>query len=265
MGTRRPGRATAALPAAAALLLAGCAAPALSPGQEQAREHLLELLSTTRMASYSPDIETFARAAGGALPVLVGIDPAAAGGDVLGTLTFAVTLPPPPEDVGGFPVVPRPPDPDPGPHCFEVLVDRHGKVGEWGSTEGVSLVDCPADLDPVVPPPSDDPVAAPDVREAAWRVLGELPVAGEPDPADVDDRITALLAPPAADGPPLADVLVHVDGTDVGVASGDEDDCVLVARIDGTVQDVHVTPVQLQPGEAGCTSGTALAGLRPPH
>jgi hypothetical protein len=50
------------------------------------------------------------------------------------------------------------------------------------------------------------------------------------------------------------------------VATGDDDDRVLVARYaDGVVEDVYVLSVCLLPGELGCRASTAFADLRPPH
>lgn len=235
----------------------------MTPDQLAARETLLDLLKTTRMSSYHPDIDGFVRAATGApsSAVLVASTPAVEGGDVIGTLTFAVTLPEL-ADPPLFSFDQR--EVDPGPHCFRVTFTPYGKAGEWGTPEGVRPTGCPDDTTPMTPPPSDDPVVAVDARDAAWQVLEDLDPTGTPDPDDVARQVTARLTPPS-DGRPLAQVTAVVDGTDVGVATGGPDDCVLVARVDGTVADVHVAPVQLQPGEAGCTAWTALAGLDPPH
>lgn len=41
---------------------------------------------------------------------------------------------------------------------------------------------------------------------------------------------------------------------------GGSNDCVLVVRVDGVVEDVHVPKVYPQPGELGCDPWTALAG-----
>lgn len=239
--------------------LAACA-PALTRDQRDAREKVVTFMRTTAMQSYHPEMADVARAAAGSGPRLVGWTDERSG-DRIGTLTFAVTAPEAP-DVGGFQ---QKRQVDPGPYCFRVDMGTYGKLGEFGTADGIRLVDCPDPLVDVTPPPSDDPVVAPNAREAAWQVLTDLPLG---EPADVDDVaawITGLLDPPVEEGRTLTEVKVTVRGADVGVATGGPDDCVLVARIDGTVTDVHVAPVQLQPGEAGCTAGTALAGLRPPH
>ncbi|WP_136517595.1 hypothetical protein [Cellulomonas telluris] len=261
-------RARRTLPVAAAVLALVACAPSLTPGELQARDVVLDLLATTRMSSHTESIDGFARAAVGTPSgtTLVGIEPAEGfeRGDVLlGTLTFAVTLPEP-ADAPKFSIG-EPDEVDRGPHCFAVRFDRWGKVGEWGEPDGVDRVDCPPGVVEVTPPPSDVPVAAEDARDAAWQVLEELPAGGTPDADDVAERITALLAPVEPGGPPLADVDVEVEGADVGVATGGPDDCVLVARVGGTVVDVHVAPVQLQPGELGCRPSTALAMPAPPH
>ncbi|MBO3101179.1 hypothetical protein [Cellulomonas fengjieae] len=249
------GRVAVVLALVAATGLAACGAP-LSQDEKDARGVVVDFMRTTRMTSYHPDIEDFVRAAPGG-PTLVAWSDEASGSRI-GTLTFAVTLPEPPETYGVF--APER-EVDPGPYCFAVEMDAHGKVGEFGTPEGIRSVDCPEPLVAVTPPTSDEPVVADNAREAAWQVLADLP--STPDADEVAARITDLLTP--EERRVLAEVRVGVDGADVGVAVGGPDDCVLVARRDGTVTDVHVTSVQLQPGEAGCTAGTALAPPDPPH
>jgi len=257
-------------------LLGGCATGSGggdADGTDQAREVLLELLRTPAMSSYTRDLDGFARAASAHAGVgatrpgsptdveLIGIT-ADAAEDHLGTLTFAVRLPAPVDDGEMDLGVPDPPDP--GPYCFDVEFDHHGKVGEWGAADGTSPVDCPPTPSPVTPPPSTDPVVAANAREAATAVLRRLPAGGVPSAEQIAAQVTAELAP--ADGPaPLAAVTAAVDGADVGIATGGPDDCVLVARVDGEVRDVVVAPVQLQPGESGCTATTALHPPDPPH
>jgi hypothetical protein len=242
--------------AAVAAGLAACGA-SMSQDETDARDVVVDFMRTTRMASYHPDIQDFVRAANDG-PTLVAWSDEASGSRI-GTLTFAVTLPEPREMYGVF--APQR-EVDPGPYCFAVEMDAHGKVGEFGTSEGIRSVDCPEPLVAVTPPTSDEPVVADNARDAAWQVLADL--SPTPDADEVAAAITGLLTPPEA-GRVLADVTVAVDGADVGVAVGGPDDCVLVARRDGTVTDVHVAPVQLQPGEAGCTAGTALAPPAPPH
>ena len=249
------GMAVVALVAAAGVL-AACS-DSLSQDEKDARDVVVDFMRTTRMASYHPDMTDFVRAAGGGPTLVAWSDETS--GDSIGTLTFAVTLPEPPPANQMF--APQR-ETDLGPHCFRVEMDAHGKVGEFGTTEGIRSVDCPEPLVAVTPPTSDRPVVAGNTRDAVWRVLADLP--SSPDPDEVADRITDLLEPPD-EGRVLAEVQVTVDGTDVGVAVGGPDDCVLVARQDGTVADVHVARVQLQPGEVGCTAGTALSPPDAPH
>lgn len=237
-----------------------------TPEERMAREQVLRLLATTRMSSRAEDIDEFARRAvarGG--PELVGVSgPRGLDGAVLGRLTFRVTLPQvDPSTLSKFSLEPR--TRDVGPYCFDVAFDHWGKRGERGTAQGVTLVRCPPDAPPVTPPPSDDPVVAPNAREAAWSVLSALPPAGTPSAQDVEADVTALLQEPEDGSAPLAGVDVAVEGSDVGIATGLGDDCVLVARVDGTVVDVHPPRVYLQPGELGCGGYTALADLRPPH
>ena len=241
---------------AAAGGLAACSGP-LSQDEKDARDVVVNFMRTTRMTSYNPDMADVVRAAGGGPTLVAWSDETS--GDTIGTLTFAVTLPEPPDTSGMF--APQR-EIDRGPHCFVVQMNAYGKVGEFGTTEGIRSVGCPEPLVAVTPPTSDRPVVAGNTRDAVWRVLADLP--SSPDPDEVADRITDLLEPPD-EGRVLAEVQVTVEGDDVGVAVGGPDDCVLVARQDGTVADVHVASVQLQPGEAGCTAGTALSPPDAPH
>ena len=148
---------------------------------------------------------------------------------------------------------------DPGPHCFEVTFHRRGVLDTKG-------VDCPDDGLVAVPvPPSRLPRIAPNAHEAVWSVLESMPET-LPSESRVVADVTALLEPHANGVTPLAAVTVAVQDGSVAVATGDRDDCVLVARDpDGVVRDVHVPPVYLLPGELGCEATTAFADLRPPH
>ncbi|WP_448631046.1 hypothetical protein [Cellulomonas soli] len=258
----RSGRFAAAT-AAALVLLGGCAAQPAA-GDADARAQLVEFLSTTAMNSYTRDINDVARAAvGWNGPALIAIDPAASPSDSsIGSLTFVVwvTLPP---DAGQSQELYPESDPEPVPRCLEVEFDPWGTAGEFGTDEGVTSVDCPEDLTAVVPPTSGDPVAAPNADEAIRQVLEALPT-GTVDADEITQQITALLEQPEG-GRPLAEVRVEVDGNRVGVATGGPDDCVMLARGAAGVVDIHVSPVQLQPGEVGCTPWTALDPPPPPH
>lgn len=245
--------------------LAGCAAGAGAgdaEGDAEARTALVDFLQKTAMNSHTTDVNDVARAAVGLHgPGLVGIDPAASPSDSsIGTLTFVVWVAPPPYTGTDLDVDP---DPDPVPRCVEVEFDPWGKVGEFGTDEGLTSVECPGDLTEVTPPLSGDPVVAPNAQEAITQVLEGLS-ADAVDAAEVAQQITALLEEPE-DGRPLAEVRVEVDGARVGVATGGPDDCVMLVRGEAGVSSVHVSPVQLQPGESGCTAWTALDPPPPPH
>lgn len=253
--------------AGALVVVAGGAAlyagtPRVSTEEERtAQDLVIALTRQTAMASYSQDIGVFARAADAAASGLTVIRVDDDGG--FGHLTFAATLDDPvdTQDTAPFAL----PDSawDPGPYCFRVTFDQYGKVGEFGTADGIALVDCPADLRAVEPPPRTDPIVPPDARDVARAVLAEAPDV-RPGADGLAAQIVALL-PAELDGRPVAEATVTVDGTDIGVALGSADDCVLVARIDGAVTDVYPPPIYLEPGELGCTASTALADLRPPH
>lgn len=230
-----------------------------SAAEQEALEAVMELVRGP-LNAYHPELRAFAEAAQAHGATLVGyVDDPDPEDDVLGTLAFRVVLPEREDDAWA------PAQPDRAePHCFEVTLDRWGAVGRWDTTDAVRMVRCPADAAVVTPPPDERPVAAPGAREAAHEVLAGLPE--DPPGADaVAAAVTRLLGPPAGSRP-HARVTAWVDGRDVGVATGDADDCVLVARIDGEVVDVYPPDVYLQPGELGCTAATALTeDLRPPH
>ena len=245
--------------------LAGCGV-LLGSGEKDAEDFVVRLLRTTAMNSYTADIDDFARAAVNASgPVqLIGIgraDPDEM--EVLGTLTFMVLLP---EDKNPPPFAPSESERDRGPYCYEVVFDQYGAHGEFGTADGMTHIDCPEDAAPLTPPASDLPVVADNAREAAHEVLAGLPASGLPSTDEIADQVTALLDDAPVGGPPVAEVSVAIDGADVGVAMGGADDCVLVARRNGEVVDVHAPSVYLQVGELGCRPYTALSDdLRPPH
>ncbi|GAA3810626.1 hypothetical protein CSO01_21010 [Cellulomonas soli] len=258
-------RVVAAMTSSLLLTLAGCAAGAGAgdaDGAVEARTELVDFLQKTAMSAHTTDVNDVARAAVGLQgPRLIGIDPAESPSDSsIGTLTFVVWVAAPPYTGTDLDADP---DPDPVPRCVEVEFDPWGKVGEFGTDDGLTSVECPADLTEVAPPPSGEPAAAPNAEEAIRQVLEALPA----DDADADaiaQQITALLEEPE-DGRPLAEVQVEVDGTSVGVATGGPDDCVMLVRGAAGVSYVHVSPVQLQPGESGCNPWTALDPPPPPH
>jgi len=246
--------------------LAGCGSTVDTEEERTAQDLLIELLNTRAMKSYTDELEDFARAAAGR----AGIDVVRVEErewseytDTFGWLTFSVSLGDPmgTQDSGW-----RSEAWDPGPYCFRVPFDHYGKHGEFGTADGVRLVECPEDAGPVELPPDEVVAAAGNAREAAHAVLDTLPASGLPSEEEIADQVAALLDPPEADHIRTAPPSVAVDGTDVGVAMGGVDDCVLVKRANGVVTDVYAPRVYLQPGELGCTPWTALEeDLRPPH
>ncbi len=245
-------------------LLTSCSAA--SGNARDAQDVVLRLLRITSMSSYTADIDGFARAAveSRTTAELIGIDTVAGSGapraDAIGTLTFRVVLP---KDRNPPPFAPPQKDSDLGPYCFEVVFDHYGMRGDFGSGEGVTQVTCPPDASPIKPSPTE--VVADNARRAAHEVLAGLPTSGLPTADEIARQVTVLLQP-SPDGASLVDVTAVVDGTDVGVATGDADNCVLVARKNGQVIDVYPPSVYLKTGELGCRPSTALVDdLRPPH
>ncbi|QTE30870.1 hypothetical protein [Pengzhenrongella sicca] len=247
--------------------LTGCgAAPTLGAGGTEAQDSVVRLLTTTAMASYTADIDGFARSAVASSSgvQLIDIGRAGAGeGDVVGTLTLRVDSPAQSNSSDfGLPES----ESDQGPYCFEVVFDHWGKQGEFGTAEGVTHIECPPDASPITPPPSDLPVVAENAREAAHEVLAGLPASGLPSADEIASKVAALLRDGEVGGPPVAEVSAVVEGADVGIATGGADDCVLVARKGDAIIDVYPPSVYLQPGELGCGPYTALSDdLRPPH
>lgn len=159
-------------------------------------------------------------------------------------------------------------------YCFRIeygYYGRHSDDGETvlGTTTGVEDVECDASTPGVAPPPDtrEIVVPAPNAEEAATEVLAGLPE--DPGPADaIVAAITERLAAPTGVREVAAPPTAVVRGSDVGVAMGRAEDCVLVKREDGVVTRVVVAPVRLQPGELGCSAETALLpaeSLGSPH
>lgn len=250
------------------LAVLGACAPGFD--EEGAAQNLVVgLLGQRAMTSYTQDIDAFARAADAAADpgiVLIGIDRTGTS-DVLGHLTFAVVPHAPTgttQDDGWFIRTPEG-DWDPGPYCFRVAFGAYGPTGEFGTMDGIDRLDCPDDTTRLTPPPSTEPAVAEGSREAAQQILAALPAAGTLVEDDIAAQIDALL-PVEVEGRPAAQARVLVEGSDVGVAMGGQDDCVLVARISGTVTDIYPPGIYLEVGELGCRPGTALTrDLRPPH
>jgi hypothetical protein len=245
------------------VVLAGCTVSPTDLGDEVASGAVRSLVDDrVSPSSYVPDIQELAERAEAATAEgsirLVGVeagDPLAHGaGEEIGWLTFGLTVSDTrePEGYGGSPR-----EQDPGPYCYRVAFDHWDVTGMRGTP-------CPDPLVAVPAPPSERPEVAENAEEAVWSVLESLP-AELPSEDDIVAQVTALLDPHENGVTPLAEVTVHVEGGDVAVATGDRDRCVLVGRLGGEVQNVSVPSVYLQPGEAGCTAGTAFADLRPPH
>src|SRR5690606_6541999 len=87
-----------------------------------------------------------------------------------------------------------------------------------------------------------------------------------PTEADVVAAVTALLEPHPNGVTPLAEITASIEGTTVAVATGDDDDCVLMRRSEARgVHDVDISPIYLEPGALGWRGSTAFATLPPPH
>lgn len=248
----------------AGLTACGSGAPGVadSPQAQAAQARVTKLVRAVDMGPNRKDINAFARAAAksGASDsiALIGIEEAAAAKliDTFGSLTFMVTV-----EGQAYAQASR-------PYCFRVAFNYYGKVGEWGTSDGVVPEQCPKDAAPVTPPPDETirPVVAGNAREVAHEVLSRLPASGLPSSDGIAAQVASLLSPPDGDGTVTAPPTATVQGSDVGIAMGGPDDCVLVSRVNGVVGDVYPPRVSLQPGELGCTPSTALAtDLQPPH
>ncbi|MDY0912329.1 hypothetical protein [Rathayibacter festucae] len=249
---------------AVAALLAGCAPTLYGPGdataeiaRTTARESAAALAD--RIGTDRPDdIDEVAREA------------AAEGADLVGIESFDA---PELDDAFGA-LTTRTVGVDGEPYCFRIEFDFYGRhsvdgVTTFGTTAGVQDVECDASTPSVAAPPDTREVVVPasNAEAAAVEVLTALPE----DPGAIEDIAAAIserLTTPTGPREVAAQPTVAVRGTDVGVAMGHAEDCVLVKREAGAVSRVVVAPVLLQPGELGCTADTALSpaeSLRPPH
>ncbi|MEE6282837.1 hypothetical protein [Georgenia sunbinii] len=253
---------TSALTAVGVVALAGCSSPA-SLGKESARDAIDYLLAPTVFHSHAWDVVQFSEhvqaATEGTEIVMLGVEEVAAdqqvAGKAIGWITLGLTVSDrrAPRGYWGSPA-----EQDPGPHCFRVGFNN------WG-VDDVRGVDCPGELVAAPAPPSQRPKMAANAEEAVRSALTTLPDDLPPE-ADVVAAVTALLEPHPNGVTPLAEVTASIEGRAVAVATGDDDDCVLVVRSSsGEVRDVHVPPIYLKPGELGCRASTAFADLRPPH
>lgn len=253
---------TSALALVVAAALAGCSSPA-SLGKGLARSSIEDLLAPAVFHSYAHDIVRYAEHVQAAtesgqivmLAVEEGDVEARVEGKAIGWITLGLEVPDTraPQGYWGSPV-----KQDPGPHCFRVAFDR------WG-VDRVRGVDCPDELVAVPAPPSQRPRVAVDAEEAVRSVLTAL-TDDLPSEAEVVAAVNSLLQPHSNGVTPLAEVTASIEGEAVAVATGDDDDCVLMMRYaTGEVDDVYVPSIYLKPGELGCRARTAFADLRPPH
>ncbi|WP_454083613.1 hypothetical protein [Georgenia sp. Marseille-Q6866] len=256
---------TGVLAAVGVAALAGCSLPA-HLGGEAAKDAVDHLLAPPAFHSYADDIVQFAERVDAATEygpvVMLGVEEAdeedldSRARKPIGWITLGLTVSDTRASHGfwGAPTAQ-----DPGPHCFRVTFDNWGVKdvdGEDGPSE---------ELVAVPPPPSQRPRIAPNAETAVWSALTALPEE-LPSEAEVVAAVTGRLEPHPNGVTPLAPVTASIEGGAVAVATGDDDDCVLVVRTDsGEVRDVHVPSIYLKRGELGCRATTAFADLRPPH
>lgn len=255
-------RLAAAAALAATVVLTGCASPT-DLGEEVASDAVQGLLAPAVFHSYAPDVVEFAEHVQGATQdtgiVMFAVEEGDAAarddGEAIGWISLGLTVSDTRAPTGYWD---SEREQDPGPYCYRVAFDH------WG-VDDIRGTDCPERLVAVPAPPSERPEVATNAEDAVWSVLSALP-ADLPSGSTIAQRVTAALEPHANGVTPLAEVTVEVQDGVVAVATGDDDDCVLVARYaDGVVEDVYVPSVYLMPGELGCRASTAFADLRPPH
>jgi hypothetical protein len=136
----------------------------------------------------------------------------------------------------------------------------------YGATTGPDRTPCPENATPITPPPLPYKGIPPTYGPALEATLGALPPA--PSEADVRAALATGLPAPAVDPetgltaiPP--DVLVKVEGADVGVAlfarTGVESkECVMGHRVAGVVRVWGLNWRDLGPHEASCDAEAAL-------
>lgn len=145
--------------------------------------------------------------------------------------------------------------------CYEADFNYYGVMAE------PSRVTCPENATPITPPPLPKRGITPDFTPALEATLGALPAA--PGEAEVRAALAAGLPGPKVDPetnlasiPPR--VLVHVRGSDVGVAlsantGGDGKQCVMGSRVGGAVRVWSLNWRELGPMEKPCSAEAALA------
>jgi hypothetical protein len=234
-----------------------------TPLANLARERVLALVNRISSDRHD-DINGFARAAvaddfSDVILIDIREQPAATLEDVFGTLTFFV-----PDPRGDAIAASQRSE----PYCFDVDFNWYGYAGMFAPDSVIEFVGCPDDPQATVPPidTSIHEVVATNAQEVALSVLA---AAGQkPDATEIKDEIVALLLAPTGEFEQTAPPWVLIDGENIGVSMGGAYDCVLVARVNGVVMDLHPPSVVLQPGELGCRPETALADsdqLRSPH
>jgi len=253
----------------AALALGGCAqaAPADSDELATARAGVEELLHGVAYDRFD-DIDFAARSVATLTATsgiqLIAIDPAEAAtlGDTFGTLDLLVPEAQTVDNAGVTRTA--------GPFCFRVEFNYYGAT-TVDDVVATDEFDCPEDATAIIPPPDTTvyPVIPENARDAVHTVLTQLVAeGGSPSTDQIATRIVALLTPPSSEFQSLAQPDVVVDAGRVGVALQDADECLLVKLADDTVTDVYPPAVLLQPGELGCSAGTAIAAddqLQSPH
>ncbi|WP_395245043.1 hypothetical protein ACGGZK_04405 [Agromyces sp. MMS24-K17] len=152
--------------------------------------------------------------------------------------------------------------------CLRVELDRWGPTADFDDDHAIApVVDCPESLGSVTPEPDVRPIVV--VPANAEAVATEvLAAAGDETDAELATAITARLDAPSGEREVAAEVQVARDGERIGFAMGTPDDCLLLRAEGGVVERLHVSRIQLEPGELGCVASTALASdeaLRPPH
>ncbi|MFF2274570.1 hypothetical protein [Agromyces sp. NPDC058126] len=265
---RRRGAGFVLAVAAAVTVLSGCA---LIPAAIDADAHAFARGEVADVArglygeGTSTTIEHYARTADEALgqyswPVLIGYEAYADAGEdePIGRLQFRVVVPS--EGYGT----------DDHIACFWSEFDMYGVVPDPTASDTAVAhdLDCPADAQQIEPPVDTDPVyVVPDGTEA---VAVEVLTAAPPDAtaeAIVAEVIERMPPPTGEYDVPFEPAAVVVDG-EIGFAMGQGHDCLLVKRTAAGVEVVHAPAILLEPGELGCSPGTALLPpdqLQSPH
>ncbi|MWB99163.1 hypothetical protein [Agromyces seonyuensis] len=226
--------------------------------QEYARRAVPELVGTGAgpMSSGDPRMPSPVEAGG---LRLVAIEPAEDAGwnDPVGSLVLATDIRVLSSEAG-----------EERTRCFRLELDRWGPAAGWDETAAIAAdTECPDELVSVEPEPDVRAIiVVPENAEAVATAV--LAGAGEETAAELEQAVAAQLAVPTGEREIAAAVHVEREGERIGLAMGDADDCLLLRAESGTVDRLHLAPEQLQPGELGCASSTALLdddALAPPH